>query len=190
MGIDPSTRNMGVTVIDVDLGVSKPFELKYGNTIYGDKCLFDIPPQYDDTDDTGVSARSFGLARSLGTLLELYKPDWVICEDNYLQHSPGTFKQLITFVCMVTEQCKLNGTHVSYVLPNLAKAIVGANFKGSEKADVREGLLKYSWLTPGDVAIDLLDEHSVDAGAVGLWGAEQLAKRYGVYPDEGVPKRA
>ena len=186
MGIDPSTRNMGVTVIDVDLFVSRPFELMYGNTIYGDKCLYDIPAQFDDQEETGVAARSFGLARSLGFLIGLYQPDWIICEDNYLQVNPGTFKQLIQFVSLVTEQCRLHRKYVSYVLPNLAKGIVGANFKGTQKEDVRAGLLKYNWLNPGKVELALLDEHSVDAGVVGLWGAEQLAKRYGVYPNTGV----
>jgi Holliday junction resolvasome RuvABC endonuclease subunit len=181
---------MGVAVIDVNITTVKDFELRYGNTIYGSKVDYDIPPQYDDRDDTGVNARSYGLARSLGLLLDLYQPDWVMCEDNYLQHSPLTFKQLIMFVGMVTEQCRERNVYVSYVLPNLAKAIVGANFKGSEKEDVRKGVLDYKRLKPNDVAIESLDEHAIDATAVGLYGCELLAKRYGVLTHAGVSKSA
>lgn len=182
MGIDPSTSNMGVFVIDVDIKVCRPFQLVYANTIYGDKTLFDIPPQFDDQSETGVAARSYGLARSLGTLIDIYEPDTGICEDNFLGASAKTFKQLIQFVGLVREAFNNRGVHLSYVLPNLAKDIVGANFKGTQKGDVHEGLLAYNWLEIGDYDLTLLDEHSVDAGAVTLFRCEQIADQHKVFP--------
>lgn len=182
MGIDPSTTNMGVFVVDVDLETMRPFKLVYANTIYGEKVLYDIPEQFDDTADTSVSARSYCLARALSELIEILVPDVGICEDNFLGMSALTFKQLIQFVSQVREAFNKNGIHLSYVLPNLAKDIVGANFRGTTKDDVKKGLLAYPHLeVPDHYNLEHCDEHTVDAGAVVLYRAETLAKHYGVY---------
>lgn len=181
MGIDPSTTNMGVFVADVNLKEKKPFELVYANTIYGSKVMYDIPTQFDDLSDTGVNARSFGLARSLRTLIDVYEPDTGICEDNFLGQSPLTFKQLIQFVSLVREAFNTQDIHLSYVLPNLAKNIVDANFRGSQKEDVRNGVLAYEWLEARDTDLSLLDEHSIDAAAVALYRCEQIAENHGVF---------
>lgn len=184
MGIDPSTTNMGVFVVDVDLKTRRPFKLVYANTIYGDKVLYDIPVQFDDTNETSVAARSYCLARALGEIIELLTPDVGICEDNFLGMSALTFKQLIQFVSQVREAFNKNGIHLSYVLPNLAKDIVGANFRGTTKDDVKKGLLTYSHLEiPDHYDLNLCDEHTVDAGAVVLYRAECIAKHYGVWDE-------
>lgn len=180
MGIDPSTTNMGVWVVDVSLDESVPFKLIYGNTIYGDKVLYDVPVQFDDLSDTQILARTYCLSRSLGTLIELYKPDTGICEDNFMGMSPLTFKQLIQCVGQLREVFTAHGVHLSYVMPLHAKEIVDANFKGTTKADVKAGLLEYPWLDAGDLDLSAMDEHTVDAGAVTLYRCEQIAKHYGV----------
>lgn len=191
IGIDPSTTNMGVCVIDVDLTKVAPFKLVYCNTIYGDKVVYDVPAQFDDTNDTGIMARIYCLARALGTLIDLFKPtpeeeEYMIltgiCEDNFMGMSPLTFKQLVMCVSELRRAFMAVGVHMSMVLPNLAKAIVGANFRGTQKEDVKEGLIKYPHLDHGDIDLNLSDEHSVDGGAVTLFRAECIAKQYGVWP--------
>lgn len=202
MGIDPSTTNMGVTVIDVDISTRKPFQLVYCGTIYGDKVTYDVPEQYDDTAATGVMARSYCLARALGVLIDIYMIDWIdkaketlqevsqsltaIIEDNFLGMSALTFKQLIQFVSLADEEFVSRGIHVSKVLPNLAKDIVGANFRGTTKEDVRKGLLAYDWLNWGEVDLNLTDEHANDSGAVTLYRCEVLAKQWGVFRDSTI----
>lgn len=182
MGIDPSTTNMGVWVVDVNLKDKEPFKLIYGNTIYGDKVLYDVPDQFNDLSGTQILARTYCLARSLGTLIELYKPDTGICEDNFMGMSPLTFKQLIQCVGLLRETFTEHGVHLSYVLPLLAKEIVGANFKGTTKQDVKEGILEYTWLDSNGLDLNLMDEHTIDAGAVTLFRCESIAKHYGVDP--------
>lgn len=205
IGIDPSTTNMGVCIIDVDLTQQTPFKLVYADTIKGEKVLYDIPMQYDDTNETGVLARSYCLARALGTIIEIYATHWDeedynpesssrtmigICEDNFLGRSPGTFKQLIQFVSMVQEQFTKNEIHLSYVLPMLAKEVVSAAFKGTEKDDVRDGVLKYEWLDANGYDLSKLDEHSIDAVAVSLFRCEVMATSYGVFHAGLAPRRA
>lgn len=184
MGIDPSTTNMGVWFVDVNIVKPEPFKLVYGNTIYGDKILYDVPVQFDDLASTKVMARSYCMARSLGTLIDIYEPDTGICEDNFLGMSALTFKQLIQCVGMLRETCTSRKLHLSMVLPNLAKAIVGVTGRGMTKDDVAEGLKNYTWLDAGDNDLSLMDEHSVDGGAVTLYRCEMIARQYGVFPHE------
>lgn len=180
MGIDPSTTNMGVFVVDVNIEKPEPFKLVYGNTIYGEKVIYDIPLQFDDLAGTRLMARTYGLFRSLKSLVEIFEPDTGICEDNFMGMSPLTFKQLIQCVALLRQSFIENGVHLSYVLPNQAKEIVKANFRGTTKEDVQKGLLAYKGLDCGDIDISLMDEHSADAGAVCLYRCEQIARDYGV----------
>lgn len=180
LGIDPSTSNMGVTIIDVNVTTSEKFKLVYCNTIFGDKVNYSIPDQFDDSEQTGVEARCYGLARSFKALAELYIPDTVICEDNFLGMSADTFKQLIKCVTLLREYSNKLDLHMSYVLPNLAKGIVNANFRGTTKEDVMRGIQSYSWLDSSGFDLSVLDEHSADSVAITLYQCEQIAKHYKV----------
>lgn len=183
MSFDPSTTNLGISFIDVNIKKREKFKLRYVNTIFGEKVCYDIPAQFDDRIATGVLARSYALSRATRELIKIYEPDTVICEDNFLGVSAGTFKQLIQAVSLLREAVNGEGLslHMSYVLPNLAKDIVGANFRGTTKEDVQLGLIKYEYLETADIDLTKLDEHSADSVAIGLYRAEQIAKDYGVW---------
>ena len=70
------------------------------------------------------------------------------------------------------------------VLPNLAKAIVGANFKGTQKEDVLKGLKNYPHLDLNGIDLDTLDDHSVDSIVIALYLCEMVAKDYKVFPHD------
>lgn len=181
LSIDPSTTNMGVCVIDIPLLVVSKLKLIYVNTIFGEQVKYDIPKQFDDTmNGTGVLARSYGMGRALKDIMNIYTPDVVICEDNFLGMSPGTFKQLIQAVALLREACNTadEPRHMSYVLPNLAKATVGANFKGTTKDDVKKGVIEYENLDHGNIDLTTLDEHSADACAIGLYQCEMILEDF------------
>lgn len=185
LGIDPSTTNMGVTIIDIHLekvkGVLPKPKLIYSNTIFGEQVKYDIPADFDDTiNGTSVLARSWALGRALKNIINIYEPDVAICEDNFLGVSPGTFKQLIQAVALLREACNdaNKGLHLSYVLPRLAKATVGANFAGTQKEDVRKGVLDYAQLDHNGIDVSILDEHSIDSIAVALFQCELILKDF------------
>lgn len=188
-GIDPSTSCMGVTVVDINIKKSEPFKLLYMNTIFGAKGLYDIPAQFDDTAGTGVLARSYAMMRSTNILIQIFEPDTGICEDNFLGMSPLTFKQLIQVVGMQREAFTEQNIHLSYVLPRLAKQVVNADFPGSTKEDVHKGVMDYPWLDAGEIDLSLVDEHSADSGAITLYRCEQIARDYGVFPDEQLKRK-
>lgn len=181
ISMDQSTSCMGVSVFDVNLMKPAPIKLQYMNTIFGDKLLYDIPVQFDDLSSTKVLARSWAMARSLNMLIQVFEPDMGIGEDNFLGMSPGTFKQLIQLTAILREPFVANDVHFSLVLPRLAKSIVGADFKGSTKDDVRIGLMNYPHLDSNGIDLSIVDEHSSDSGAIGLWRCEKLARDHGVF---------
>lgn len=181
--MDQSTSCMGVSVFDVNLVKPAPFDLRYMNTIHGDKLLYDIPAQFDDLASTKVLARSYGMARSLNMLIQVFEPDMGIGEDNFLGMSALTFKQLIQLTEILRKPFVENGVHLSLVLPRLAKAVVNADFKGSTKEDVRIGLVNYKHMNTNGIDLSIVDEHSSDSGAIGLWRCEKIARDHGVFPD-------
>lgn len=174
---DPSTSHMGVCLIDVNIKEDKPFDLVYVNTIHGDRVNFNVPYAFDDNGK--VQSRIYGLVRAYKQIIDIFQPDFAICEDNYLGVDASAYKRLIEVVSQLKlaalEQANLS---LHFVLPNLAKAIVGANFKGTKKEDVTKGILNYPDLNVGDVDINSLDDHSTDAIAIGLFMAELIAKEY------------
>jgi hypothetical protein len=180
LGIDPSTTNMGVCIIDIPLVAGKKLQLRYVNTIQGEQVKYDIPKQFDDTNATSVLARSYGLSRALKEIINLYLPDVTICEDNFLGVSPGTFKQLIQAVSLLREACNSadKPCHLIYVLPNLAKETVGAYFIGSTKEDVKQGVLNYKDLDHNGIDLTDIDEHSSDSVAITLFQCEIIKKDF------------
>lgn len=195
IAIDPSTTNMGICIMDVDLSKRAPFKLVYVNTIKGDRVLYDIPDQYDDTiNGTGVLARCYGLARALAGIIDAYITTWAdklnkfvkvcvtaIIEDNYLGRSPGTFKQLIQAVAMLEMPFIERGVHVSTVTPIPPKETVGVTKKDSDKKDVHNGVMAYEHLDSEGFDLTVIDEHSSDATAICLYRCEIIAKGYGVF---------
>lgn len=181
ISMDQSTSCTGVSVFDVNLRKPEPIKLLYMNTIFGDKLLYDIPDQYNDLAGTKVLARSWAMARSINMLIQVFEPDMGIGEDNFLGLSPETFKNLIKLTEILRSPFVENNVHLSLVLPRLAKAIVGADFKGSTKDDVRIGLMNYPYLDSNGIDLSIVDEHSSDSGAIGLWRCEKLARDHGVF---------
>jgi len=181
ISMDQSTSCMGVSVFDVNLMKPAPIKLLYMNTIFGDKLLYDIPAQFDDLASTKVLARSWAMSRSINMLLQVFEPDMGIGEDNFLGLSPETFKNLIKLTEILRAPFVENDVHLSLVLPRLAKSIVGADFKGSTKDDVRIGLMNYPYLDANGIDLSIVDEHSSDSGAIGLWRCEKLARDHGVF---------
>lgn len=188
LGIDPSTTNMGITIIDIDLMEIKPFKLVYVNTIKGDKVNYIDSEEHYEPD---VALRCLALSRAYTELLEIYEPDAVVCEDNFLGKSADTFKRLIGMVCLLQTATRAYSRklHLVNVLPNITKAIVGANFGGTQKEHVVEGIRTYPRLDLGSFDINTLDDHSTDSIIIACWLGEQLARGYDRLPyPHWVPK--
>ena len=183
IGTDPSTTHMGNAVIDVNITETQKFQLRYVNTVIGDKVDFYEKLNYTERP---VTKRTLGMSRSYKDLLEIFEPDIAICEDNFLGASADTYKRLVETVSMLRDTVKEHSKSLFFmsVLPNLDKAIVGANFKGTQKEDVLKGLKNYPHLDLNGIDLDTLDDHSVDSIVIALYLCEMVAKDYKVFPHD------
>ncbi len=179
IGTDPSTTNMGVAVIDINMIKAAPFELVHVNTIQGDKVDYHDISNYTSRPAT---ARGYGLAQSYKSLLEIYEPNAAITEDNFLGASADTFKRLVETVDLLRQATHEHhkGMFLANVLPNIAKAVVGANFKGTQKEDVLAGLKAYPRLNLNGVNLDDLTDHAVDSIVICLYLCEDIARGYNI----------
>lgn len=185
VGIDPSTTRMGISFIDINIKETsnKPFKLIYVNTLIGEKLLFDIPPCYDDE---GKLARCYGLARAYESLLNIYHPDIVTCESNFLSRDPSSFKALIEIVSMLRNKTSEYGKNLfmSTITPNMAKAIVSDDWKHKGKDPIREGLMVYPYLDLNGCNLDNLGNDAIDSIAINLFRCVYILNYYGINLNE------
>lgn len=183
LSIDPSTSFMGVSILDVDAITPNNFGLLYCRTIQGENV--NHYPKENNNDD-GVLARINGLCRALQELIEIYEPDEVICEDNYQGRNVSTFKTLVTVMSMLKQATIEKKLYFDTVYPNIAKDVVGANFRGTTKEDVMKGVMEFKYLDVINKNIDLskLDEHSADSVAIGLYKCIKVSKYFNTYLGE------
>ncbi|UOX39580.1 putative crossover junction endodeoxyribonuclease [Aeromonas phage ZPAH34] len=175
MGIDPGTRSLGLAALEVSIHKKGPFKLIYADTILGDYNTYGVRADGEHQ----VFAK--GLTRAYSHVFDLIEPNVVGCEDNFLGLNPASFKRLIEVVSYFNIYTTTNkkDTPFKLILPRLGKQIVGADFRGSEKEDVKKGLSKCSFLDLNGFDLDLLSEHAHDAILMSLYVAVQYYKDLG-----------
>lgn len=174
LSIDPGTSTMGITHWEWDVG-SKEFRIVECYTLEAK----DNDPRYDSTGETHGKriARLMHLGDELLNIFRQFKPHAVICESPFLGRFPQAFAGLIE--CIVTIRNALFRYDpflpLYQVDPPSAKKAAGVAFtKKSTKEDVKTALIKRTDLI-WEVEVDDLDEHSIDAIAVGLYFLLYLA---------------
>lgn len=175
LGIDPGTVNLGAGGLELDPYVRKPFKLVYADTIMGEH------NEYGIRGDNPNQIKAKGLTRAYGHIFDLFGPNVVGCEDNFLKMNPASFKRLIEVVSYLNIYTVTNKKDVPFklILPRLAKQIVGADFHGSTKDDVTKGLKACPFLDLNGFDLDSLTEHANDGILLGLYVCVQYYKTLG-----------
>jgi Holliday junction resolvasome RuvABC endonuclease subunit len=175
LGIDPATGQLGAGALELDCYERKPFKLIYADTLNGEHNEFGVRA------DNPAQTRAKGLTRAYGHIFDMIDPAVVGCEDNFLGPNPASFKRLIEVVSYLNIYTVTNkaDTPFKLVLPRLAKKIVGADFTGSTKDDVREGLKKCPFLDLNGFDLDTLTWDANDGILIALYVAVQYYKDLG-----------
>lgn len=175
LGIDPATGQLGTGALEVDCYERKPFKLIYADTLNGEHNEFGIRA------DNPAQTRAKGLTRAYGHVFDMIDPMVVGCEDNFLGQNPASFKRLIEVVSYLNIYTVTNKSDTPFklVLPRLAKKIVNADFTGSTKDDVREGLKKCPFLDLNGFNLDTLTWDANDGILIALYVAVQYYKDLG-----------
>ena len=121
-------------------------------------------------------------------LCRTYRPHAVIVESNYLGRFATAFAALVECVAMVRSSVYMYDPFLPLyqVDPSTAKINAGMErIKGTDKEDVRRAMRKRKGIK-WNVNLEELDEHSVDACAIGLYCAEHITPK--VMPAEPIRK--
>lgn len=167
LGIDPGTTTMGMAVLDWPLPTDT-FTVEYAYTLVAN----DNHPHYRAMADLhgNRTARLQQQADTLREILHLYQPHVVVAESPFMGRFAQSYGALMECVQVI------RGVLLDYdfqiplrlVDPPSVKKGVGVKLgRKTDKEDVRRALAARTDLT-WKVALETLDEHSVDAIAVGL----------------------
>jgi Holliday junction resolvasome RuvABC endonuclease subunit len=174
IGIDPGTNTLGVAILDVCLLEGKvtlmdAFTLVSNVSVQRHQnVLLAHGERY---------AKLYAHSEALRKLFGEWQPNCVICESPFLGRFPQAFEALVECKLMIRRALQLYDKSMSLetVDPPTAKKAVDAPGKGGDKNAVRDAVLKLKDLITADkVDILKLDEHAIDAIAVGFFKVRQI----------------
>lgn len=178
-GIDPGTDTMGVCFIDVDW-VTKNIVVVEAST-YSAGRHTGLREHLGETMGNRW-VRLSRLGEILSGLLKAYGPHEVAVESPYLGRFVSAFEALVECRVMLRDTIHHYDPSLTMLLidPPTAKLAVGATVYKGSKENVKESLLALSMVGwSSNVDPWLLDEHSVDAVAVGIARARKIIEYWG-----------
>lgn len=172
--IDPGTNTLGTAILDVNLYNGR-VSLIDATTFKGEN----MSRRYPDVVDThgGRWGKLHAHEKAIVEWLHYFQPNALICESPFLGRFPQAFEALVECKTAIRRAlCQYDLTMpLETVDPPTAKISVGAKAKGKDKTDVRDSILRLSNLdNVSSKSIQLMDEHSTDAIAVGYYKCQTL----------------
>jgi Holliday junction resolvasome RuvABC endonuclease subunit len=165
LSIDPGSYNTGIAHWHWDIGTTS-FHMVDSYTLK----FPDSDKRYCKIREMGTDriARLYHLDDSLGDILEEFRPHMVICESNYKGRFADAYATLVECVAVIRNVLYRYDPTMPLLMvdPMSAKKAAGVVGKFKDKMDVTRALKKRTDIVWG-VDIDSLDEHSVDAVAIG-----------------------
>lgn len=179
VAIDPGTDTMGTAVVELHTRTlvvrvldAQTFVARRSMRYFGGYQM--IEEMHGDR-----HARLMTHADAISRHLQHWYPHSVACESPFMGNRPQAFEALTECVNVIRLAVFNHDPTLAFVsiTPPQAKKTVGASFKGADKNDVRVGvaaLIQQGAISyEANVPFDRIDEHSVDALAVGLCHCQQ-----------------
>jgi Holliday junction resolvasome RuvABC endonuclease subunit len=185
LSLDPGSSHLGVAIL-LDLLDGSDVTIDDSFTVH----LKDTCPEYAELGDLHGNRviRLMQLGDAVLNLVRTHRPHAVIVEANYLGRFATAFAALVECVAMVRSAVYMYDPFMPLyqVDPSTAKINAGMErIKGTDKEDVRRAMRKRKGIV-WNVNLEELDEHSVDACAIGMYCADHITPR--VMPAEPVKK--
>lgn len=173
ISIDPGTNTLGVAFLEIDLDFLNVY-LREAFTLNSNTNFKDL-----DTILNAHGERFAKLTSHSNILINIfnhYRPHSVICESPFLGKFPQAFEALVECKMMIRNSLMMydHSIPLETIDPPNAKKAVGAPGKGGDKDIVKKALQQLNIIVPYTGFVDTLDEHSVDAVAVGYYKASQV----------------
>ena len=177
--IDPGTSHMGVAVITVDIETCTIVNSN-AMTLNGDKLSRELLWLKDNMGDR--FSRIFAIENQLVELLNYYQPLIIASESPFInQRFPAAGIALTEVLCAIRSALFRHDIWKTLKIVSPSEVKNSAGVKGN--CDKKTMYARLMLLAPefkynGNVPINLLDEHSVDALFVGYYEYKQLEKRF------------
>lgn len=167
LSIDPGSYTMGVAISEYDFDANI-FKVIDATTISLDK-LIDKNSTLFQVHGEKV-ARLVTVESAISKMLFAWRPSVVVCESPYMGQFPQAFASLVECVSSVRRAVMryVETLPLHVIDPATVKKNVGVSGKSGDKDKMSVAITKQSDLSfSTDVNVEELDEHSVDAVAVG-----------------------
>lgn len=163
---DPGTNTLGVAVLQIRDG---KLYVEHAATFLIGKLATAYPIIIEYHGEK--IAKLHAITECITTLLRAWQPTWIASEGPYLGRFPRAFAALVECVDAIRRAVISydSFTGLSVTDPATVKKSVGVNGKSGDKELMRAAIAAHPLLVFTDaVNIDALDEHSIDAIAVGV----------------------
>jgi Holliday junction resolvasome RuvABC endonuclease subunit len=174
IGIDPGTDTLGMSCLDLDL-LTGQLSIVDSHTVPVGRLV----QRYRHLEEVYGSrfARLHGLELVLGEYFTRMQPHSIISESPYLGRFAATYAALTE--CMTAIKRSVwrysNRLPLLTIDPASAKANLGVNGKSSDKELMRQAVLKLVDIqNPNNLALEQLDEHSIDSIAIAYYRATSI----------------
>lgn len=174
--IDPGTDTLGTAVLDVDLR-SGSVTVIYVETLRGSRMCRALPGTIETHGERAAKLEAH--QQQIFSMLHHFIPSTVISESPYMGRFPQAFRALVECLIAIRDAVVYfdPSMPLETVDPPTAKKAVGAPGKGGGKDAVREAVLQLKELrTAPGIDLGVLDEHSIDAIAVGYSKARSVVE--------------
>lgn len=173
ISIDPGSNMCGMSVLKLNT-LTLEIEIEFVSTFFRKEVL---KGREGDVEKWGERViRNLGYAQILKRLLDKYDPNAVFCEAAFA-HRIQTFKVITEQSALFTSICYNYSREVPFntFSPSEVKANMGVDGRSGDKT-LMTAALKLRKFHGNVVDLDVLDEHSIDAIAVGLKHIDEVIK--------------
>lgn len=171
LAIDPGTDTLGISIIDVDL-VASSLSLVQAYTFQASRWIDDLidHPNWQHLDEKYLRLHRHS-GHLLG-LLDYYQPHWVVHESAFMGRFPKAYQGLTE--CILTLSNTVRTFNPTLPLTPISPMEVKVAIGGMKKEEVKVALSRVKDLNHLDTFLPYLDEHAVDATAIGYTKAKQI----------------
>ncbi len=175
MSFDPGSSNLGFAIIDWDFEASNKPILKEAFTYKLNAKHESYRSRTEQHGDRVV--RMMILRDSVLEALREYTPNALVIESNYMGRFANGFAALVECVAMIRSALFDYDPFMTLYMvdPTTVKTNVGMKrIKGTTKDDVKIALVKSDKIQWNGFKADDLDEHTIDAIAIGCWYLDKV----------------
>lgn len=178
VGIDPGTTCTGVAILTIDVSTMKIVRTK-AMTFNSDKMLSE--DEYLTEPHSERMCKIIAQKNNLIRLFRYHLPSYICCESPFFNRlRPSAFGPLMEILSAIQMASVEYNPLVKFTLypPSIIKKALGGSGLANKDAVRNQLLLRDDLEYNGDYPLDKLDEHSLDAIAVGICHFNLLKKGY------------